>query len=155
MTILVSRIFTQIAQETGDKVTEAAMDAAIHEAVKDIPYPTDEEETINISHEFTGTKNEKEEYEYTISNTINLRAQKLLRFNITLTYKVYTSSLGRITFRLKLPSGGKYYIPNYTFYSGGEIIYTITKSKSVVSASAFGDKVTEEYTKDYYITRLS
>ena len=162
VTILVSRILELLAQETGDKVTADAMDAAIQEAVKDIPYPTDEEETINVSHEFTGDVDTNETYDYTLGGTIHFRAFKRLRFNVTIIFKQKRVASGSISFRFKLPAGGKYVrfssglSGGYDFYSGEEIISVIEESKRDSTLGAFDTRtVTKEYTYSFYLARLS
>ena len=162
VTILVSWILTFVAQETGDKVTQAAMDAAIQEAVKDIPYPVDED--VSFSHDFgyyEGSSlvgSETITREYTIeSGIIAFGKAKRITISLSLSGKERSGAMyGTDTYvgQLKLPEGGTYIKlksdGGFAFYEGGATILSIS-----VTSKESGVEDGKETSATMYLARLS
>ena len=163
VTIFVSRILEILAQETGDKVTESAMDAAIQEAVKDIPYPVDED--VSFSHDFgyynsTGSNGKVTSRTYEIdAGVIAFRKAKRITFNISLTgeYRQYPF-LQPETYigKLYLPSGGTYIQLHkdggFDFMAGGELVAEVSTYSNSTEVDD-GEEVITSVTM--YLARLS
>lgn len=140
------------------------MDAAIQEAVKDIPYPVDED--VSFSHDFGY-------YEYSNNLTPDLiikevtidsdiiasRKAKRMTLNLSLTGErdrfSIPDSADTYVGRVKLPEGGTYIQLHedggFDFMAGGETLVEISANSK---ATGMGDiKISKTFT--VYITRLS
>ena len=112
------------------------MDAAIQEAVKDIPYPVDED--VSFSHDF-GYYEDSDIFggktitrEYTMESGI-IAFRKAKRINISISLSgAYGGTMSKNTYigQLKLPEGGTYIElksdGGFAFYEGGATILSIS-----------------------------
>lgn len=163
VTILVSWILTFVAQEKEGLQTAEEVSAAIQEAIKGIPYPSDEvvAETIDFGrHQLKLTSGSKSE---TIEKGLSsIEFGRIKRFDLTMNITLAAGSYANnsIIGELHLPNGGRYIkykvlepntFESFDIIEGGSLIASVTARAPGYNPSA---DISETTKTTVYLARL-